>query len=1591
MEFEKKVLVFLLVLLFFIQSGLALPEVSIETNNLYLSVSEIKGQVSPGVRLVTLVGEGGTQIGSQDILLPDDLRELEIGTSQFIGGDINVYVGSNVRIKNEQGQETIIEIGEKEKTLEADGIWEVGKFDEGEYAYTMDGVTGWVVAVYSQGVDYSIPIDPKGVFEEGANDLVFEFRSLIDGAELHRVETQIDYQPYQNIITAQVENGESLTREEEVTITGSISIMGVLKYDINGNPKEEIEVSAEGTFEFEAKGLEQGENIITISQEEGDAILGEKKLTVTRDTIKPELRIIGGFVGFSEDEIYTNEPSISMDLYSDGSRVEYSFNGREEGFPNLEGGEEMEQVENIGFLESFSTKRVENPNRLQFDFEKKQSEDVSKVMFSYFEKGAMRGLQEVTFTGGRASFSVPLEPVNYDAKNPMGREERKVQVEFHNDDGKLQTKDFYIHSYTFDPTPVGIKQAQKVTGREPTDWRIENENLKQGENFVIVKAYDEAGNINKISRTIILDGGPPGIVEINPPYDKEKTQHSIATRISGRTNRFVEGEVFTFVRGEVGEDGITQITCGAIEKATKDKELRDKGDDTITEEDLSILNSPKFITRQKFKTDDAGNFKNIIIQFKGKSSEIPVGGVISSVETENVICFILKDKFGSTANENYDITYDAGNTAFIPSEITTAPNTVYSAEIEQTGDVGRGLTRVGLIVNFNYAGGGEIREISSVSITRDRAIHKESAEIIRVVQSELQFSYTPSDRNLMVYIPLELKPIMNRDKSEYPDKLDIALQAHIRYVLYDTNIPVDTQNPVYFQTQLNVERPLDHTKFLTPERLDKGIEFLNKSISWTQGAANVFQVGTLVGIGACTVAKIWLGVGIAGGVSGADLEERKKKVFYVCDRVICSPSPRDCGDGKDQAYSFVFGSGGGRHSVVDEAGEVLTRFENIQMEQNDKCEKGEVAISADVTNYQRDKVGWVRKTTEIERLIHNECVEGDDESVNLGTLGTVCYSEEPPKFDQARCFGQRGLNSKDNIIESIRCGCVTDTYSHLKNLEKIQLGIKRCLEQVKLGVSPRRASYCERLVAQATCDIVTNVLFELLPSQEANRQGEESRNLLGIGTYLTGAHEGDRILNKRYEDSEFYTQFGFSSDQIANKACLWGITGDWSVLTANLASAIEKNDVKPTFGPMFPESRQQGYNPFTGELSIRYFFTYGAISGGQHITSRVRFICYRSRRGGDFCPDDITYSDAIIPPLTRTLSVIEDSSRQESVVVTDQNARFRYNVVEITHEYLIDSAVHREVYQEEILHKEEFLLASCHFTEGVFGSGAGISCDRFVHTSDALTSFYELSNAELLPLTGENVEFYKGDPIFVRVFYNSKGRDVKDNQQEVVSLRYEISCDGEIMGHNKELSKLEPEGSGYKVLELDSSKIPFLISGGDFMECVMNLRFEPPGQVDLRLTNVVQQATPAELKFKLYDTGRVRKEGESEGIRNALSILRPVNGGSVCIGNDDKLVVEIAAILEEGGESADGDGWGEASSGESSEDDLKVTLSINGEMRGFVEIEGEGNKKVFELNLGSISSPEATIIAKLGKTERRADIRIQKCNFQPQNQEETQE
>ena len=1292
---------------------------------------------------------------------------------------------------------------------------------------------------------------PRSAIRSGENSVLFDVSYTNDEGdeENNTQEFTFNYEKYENTIDVDVENNYSKSTSKTINLSvedpslpyyyivnrdGAVSSCFFTQNELNiTDSSQEVTIS----------GLSSGENsvrIISTKPDDCNVFTGEKKFEIIVDRVAPSIELYEASLDAGTDgepidveqfssEAYLNKRTLNLKFESDASILNYTLNGRGEG--PLVDAQIFDQIDWIDKVEIEST-----GSRLNLDIYPYEDYQDAYVEYNYNERDreeeANNGIIPVSF-----SLNEEYDRVNFSfyQDDDTGVQERTMKIYdlAYQDKGTLKSADYNNKTDLFVIKPLS---------------------LEKGKNNLRLYAYDEAGNLKKKNHVINFDNSEPEInwsaMSPDSMFESEEARSPVVP-IEGGTNKGnVEVTMFTIPQGTqiINSDGESEeISC---DESHKDIILRSlgqlDGDDpdsnelNLEEQQLSLSLGSLLNSKNTVTSNSNGEFDETYISFQ--SRDFDRGDFndaqnnnreAQEVASENEICFVLKDKYGNVNIQSKSINYDAGNTLWTPGQVTLTPNTAYASEIEQTGDqngANNGRVQFSVMATFTYQGEGNVNHVEGIRVNEDR-VGQENAGTINIKNSDLNYRYQEGSNEMLVYFPVEISPL-NKKPLNYPDELELKFEMDLTYDVDNQEVPIDTTNPVYFQSQLNVEKPLNHAKWLSPSTIEDGLEFLNESIRYTEKAVEWTRMASVAGVVACTGTRLWYQFKIAQEQQMEDpdqqqINEYKERIFWVCDRVACSSSPSECQsqgennfleveEGENLGSSDLSKREGAEFISEGDNGRTLGRITELDIKDGSRCTtstgKPGVIASFEAETYKEDNsmMGTWKKTEETRDIrVRQRCVEAQFEDsegnqvdtsnidseeelpedaqvsgLNMQDYGNACYTEGAPNFDQTRCFGKSGWDPKNNVIESAGCGCITDTYSHLKNILKVQEGIQKCLQEAKLGMAS--GSYCERLLSQAVCDVATNLVFSGTLGKITSRTGEDGddphNNAIGefFGTMSASNNVGNDIVDQRY-DGTILSQSGMSTDQIVNNVCLAAATGDWSALEENIMTSVDQNQVEPTLGPAFPESRMMGVNPFSGDLTIQYRFTHAVVSGGQNVRTEVNFICDKSQPGGQYCPEGRATAEELDGEISSsTLTVREDQASQDTIVLTDESSRFRYNVLELVHTYEINGEEQTEVQEERIRHNNNGLIAQCNWNGGTFGSGSldgnlGINCDRMFSDDAKLQQFYLTDKSKLVPEVGSgDPVFYPGNPLRLFGEYSIRGREQAQNSD--ARLYYKITC-----------------------------------------------------------------------------------------------------------------------------------------------------------------------------------------------------------------------
>lgn len=354
---------------------------------------------------------------------------------------------------------------------------------------------------------------------------------------------------------------------------------------------------------------------------------------------------------------------------------------------------------------------------------------------------------------------------------------------------------------------------------------------------------------------------------------------------------------------------------------------------------------------------------------------------------------------------------------------------------------------------------------------------------------------------------------------------------------------------------------------------------------------------------------------------------------------------------------------------------------------------------------------------------------------------TGCYNPDCPAFDNTKCpsitsfgsifssggkvKGTPGINPPEGLWSSLKCICFPSLLKHLENYLKIMQGAKKCLEQALIGEV--KGGFCERLLAQFICDLMIEA-FKFMWSSMGDTDTESG----GIGGLLGLQRSGANSYKEKYSQindglSDRYSglvnnRMGLSTDQLMHKACVFSMTGDWSMLDDLMNNYLESTDVEPV-ATLFAESRPYGYDPFTGKMSLNYNVYVGIVPGGE-TDVRAWLECDVDAPGGEFCGTDVPKKEITgVPSHMRS----EDPAFDRNINIPDTEARYWYNKAVLYLSYKVGEEKREQTIVKQIWRKGT-LAAGCSFS-----MQNGIYCEAFGGTFANEDGVVQIVDAEVPP------------------------------------------------------------------------------------------------------------------------------------------------------------------------------------------------------------------------------------------------------------------
>ncbi|MFH1439303.1 MAG: hypothetical protein ABIG89_01975 [Candidatus Woesearchaeota archaeon] len=448
-------------------------------------------------------------------------------------------------------------------------------------------------------------------------------------------------------------------------------------------------------------------------------------------------------------------------------------------------------------------------------------------------------------------------------------------------------------------------------------------NLGNLNNTISVVAIDNAGNKEIVEKLIVVDRLAPKI--------------NILTALKAETHF----KILT-INGETEPNSKLYITNYGEHSGCEDVEwIRNYGECTSY-----IGKNNKFPgTLVSLDVDPLGiligNTVEISADENGKFTvRIPLHiGSGLKMTGMNKIIFLAEDTAGNVGKHQITINYKPGcpDWQINIGDIQSYPFNLYTKDFTDNNVEGSAF------IPIEYLGPGTPRNIR-VDIHKDiNSIHESifgnTGEVVEqedgtdmiTIRTPKFSQFDPTTRKVFVYVPVTINRFSGSIKT-LPDQMNVYLNARISYRSDEAGYYSGTSSTytgsnfgqysnygsqptgyatcdVYPVISYSIQKPLDYTKFLTPEMINQTIKFLDKTIDITKKISGYVQKAalyTMIGCGAM-VAYNYLSAAFkpaggalatAGGGNGqcSPVEEEMQTTYWLCDRILCPNVPSKCED-----------------------------------------------------------------------------------------------------------------------------------------------------------------------------------------------------------------------------------------------------------------------------------------------------------------------------------------------------------------------------------------------------------------------------------------------------------------------------------------------------------------------------------------------------------------------------------------------------------------------------------------------------------------------------------------------------------------------
>jgi len=1016
----------------------------------------------------------------------------------------------------------------------------------------------------------------------------------------------------------------------------------------------------------------------------------------------------------------------------------------------------------------------------------------------------------------------------------------------------------------------------------------------EGESNISVVAYDIAGNDNRQDFSVLIDRTPP-TMEFDTDFSE--TTHMQIYKIKGTT--------------EPGAT-VTVINIGDYESYESFVDARTGGES----QRVSILFDPVGLVMGAERTATANSnghfevFVNLMMSIDNEYGENRLFITATDKAGNSYVSPVISVRFepgcldwipGAIASYPFAIyleTWHAGSieaSAFIPLEYAGAgePSNV-NVEIRLDGTKGNNdLVQLGPTRSYFQA--DRTREDTYGTVYVSVPINIRTTNLNQEQLKEILTNCAPSD-----VTDAEIGGTGVKVGDVISGQcLDVYLTVDIAY-----NIGREAAScKNYPLVQFGVEFPLLLTKWLTPEQINDTIhDIIDPLINFTEKAAELSMQASMYTLAGCAAMILYnyASTLFGGGATSASGCAADPMTYWICDRVMCPSIPRSCGEfakvaqtskefGKDEIVSYAAELESVNDNqyltlipVTDQSTFLDTylgddtddrlRSDRLLLQnsflycQQEALRRGEdVTHMAHISRATRDSSGVTVSTvssydcvfTKNNKADRFDSNAADAESYFQDFLPGSCYKDDCPQYDQSKCMFAKGYGwaPSESLYSSAVCGCLPGLYGHFTNYNTILKGARQCLQQALIGEV--QGGMCERLLAMFVCDLMIDVLKVTLFHDKGSGGVDLTPRL--IDPVKAGQRKSEITTGLRDRYGGVLTEkLGLSTSELANKMCIGGITGDWSIIQESMTKFVKSIEIEPVISLM-ADSRPQGFDYFTGKMSIGYTATLGIIPGGDMEGVNLYLECDRGYEGGDMCGAQIDRRRIAAVPTRMQRGQIYNKNIFEQI----DDSRWWYNKAVLEYKYRIGGEIKSEVMIKPI-RKRGTLGFSCDFS--LVG---GISCQTPV-----MDEFGIVELLDEIKLSPKPDRYYSGNvvnllvpmfndytrPFYLRVTVEGEGAQTRSIEYMIPAKQYA----NQMVTYNLPVFTVPSTGGGKT-----GSGITARLEG-DY-EDIQGLLFEiRAGQsqqeaapVEIRVYQTADDAEP--LRYSLKPTYRDASDAEKFG------------------------------------------------------------------------------------------------------------------------------